>query len=444
MNFSSLYCVNLRKTLIYSVAVCAASLLFFFKDIKRTYYVLLSSFNKYELSLVGPINPEDSVSNHLLLFSTIYSEWIDYNLIPLYQSKNLLQKDVSKLVSKAKIPGKVILYLGILPHYERDNDKLDKIIKLINRSHLSREEHILIAYTMFESTAIPQNWVELINKNFDMVVIPDEFLRTVYQNAGVKRPIFALPLPIIYNVIKSSEDINQKKFIFGNLSSVQDRKNHIKLLEAFKIVNSQRQNTFLHLSTRTIEENETKKSIYSFIQQNDLKNISFVSQVLSSEAYQNFISNANAFVYPAKGEGFAIQPRESMLRGKPTIITNNTAHRTICRTGLAKCVKADTEKAAFYEFSPPLILGNNFDCTAEDLADAMLDVYDNYEKYAAKGDQMRQWVVDNYSPDALRARYINMVKPKKVILGDRNEITDEYLITNSEELYRKYSKLTNN
>jgi hypothetical protein len=34
-----------------------------------------------------------------------------------------------------------------------------------------------------------------------------------------------------------------------------------------------------------------------------------------------------------------------------------------------------------------------------------------------------------------------MVKPKKVILGDRNEITKDYLMTNSKELYNKFMNL---
>lgn len=48
----------------------------------------------------------------------------------------------------------------------------------------------------------------------------------------------------------------------------------------------------------------------------------------------------------------------------------------------------------------------------KDLANAMIYNYNNYEKYTAGDDQMRQWVIDNYSPDALGGKHIYMVKPK--------------------------------
>jgi hypothetical protein len=36
-----------------------------------------------------------------------------------------------------------------------------------------------------------------------------------------------------------------------------------------------------------------------------------------------------------------------------------------------------------------------------------------------------------------------MAKPSKVLLGDRNEITNDYLMTDSKELYEKYLKIEN-
>ena len=47
-------------------------------------------------------------------------------------------------------------------------------------------------------------------------------------------------------------------------------------------------------------------------------------------------------------------------------------------------------------------------------------------------------MVSQYSWNNLKYRYLNLVKPKKIILGDKNEVTDDYFMTNSKKLYRKY------
>jgi hypothetical protein len=37
-------------------------------------------------------------------------------------------------------------------------------------------------------------------------------------------------------------------------------------------------------------------------------------------------------------------------------------------------------------------------------------------------------------------KYRNLVKPRSVILGNRNEITDDYLMTDSPALFNKYKQ----
>ena len=45
---------------------------------------------------------------------------------------------------------------------------------------------------MLESTRIPDEWVNILNKKFDLVIVPDEFYESVYYSSGVKIPIFVL------------------------------------------------------------------------------------------------------------------------------------------------------------------------------------------------------------------------------------------------------------
>jgi len=160
---------------------------------------------------------------------------------------------------------------------------------------------------------------------------------------------------------------------------------------------------------------------------------------LSPDLYMDAQQQTDCFVYPSKGEGFSVQPREAMALGIPTIITNNTAQKTICNSGLVECVDSNIEKAAYYQLWEAII-GNNFDCTVDDLANAMLKVYENYDHYLKQSEAARAWAT-GYKYENLKEKYLNMVKPKKILLGDKNEITDDYLMTNSKELYEKYKAL---
>ena len=55
---------------------------------------------------------------------------------------------------------------------------------------------IKLAYSMVESTKIPNEWPSIINDHFDAVVVPDNCLVDIYKKCGVKKPIFVVAHPI--------------------------------------------------------------------------------------------------------------------------------------------------------------------------------------------------------------------------------------------------------
>jgi hypothetical protein len=50
---------------------------------------------------------------------------------------------------------------------------------------------------------------------------------------------------------------------------------------------------------------------------------------------------------------------------------------------------------------------------------------------------MREWA-SAYDYSRLSAKYECLISPKKVILGDVNEVTEDCIFTTSESLYKKY------
>jgi len=148
----------------------------------------------------------------------------------------------------------------------------------------------------------------------------------------------------------------------------------------------------------------------------------------------------DCYVSLSTGEGFAIGPRESLALGIPVIITNNTAHKTICQEGFVKSVPSNIIiPGTYYDFENDQ-KGYGFDCSIDDAARALKEIYDNYDFYLNKAQKGREWV-KQYLKENMTKKYLNLIKPTKILLGNKNIITDDYLMTNSISLYQKYLKI---
>ncbi len=301
------------------------------------------------------------------------------------------------------------------------------------------EDQIRIAYSMFESSAIPPMWVSILNTYFDAVAVPDPFLVDVYKNSGVKLPIFVLPLgldlePLLSQPLKTKRS---DPMVFANLSTCTPRKNQITLLRAFAAAFGNRSDVQLRLNSR-ISDNGYDEVIRSEIKALGLKNVIFTVETLPVSEYLSLFQTVDCYVNLAKGEGFSIQPREAMALGIPVICTNNTAQTTICETGLVRGVPATVAEPALYPWGS--YYGHAFNCTVEDAAAALRDVYTHYEDYLKCAPFARLFAARSHYPH-IRPLYLSLVKPKRVILGKENRLTADYLMTDSEELYKKYKNL---
>ena len=64
-------------------------------------------------------------------------------------------------------------------------------------------------------------------------------------------------------------------------------------------------------------------------------------------------------------------------------------------------------------------------------------MYEHSDQYLQRARRGRQWV-KQYLAENLAPKYRSLVVPKTVILGKRNKITNDYLITDSKVLFEKY------
>lgn len=390
--------------------------------------------NLTDLTIIGPTNETSSIGYFTVdVIETLKSE-LNINIVRLIRTDKealIASEEVQEIIEKPFLePGKVALMLDNML-WCKHHENYKKV----------PESKIKIAYSTFEMTKIPEQWAKILNKFFDLVAVTDSYWVKKYQDSGVKIPIFVVPLGVhkLDDLFNFEGKVNQRTpFVFGSAVTNTERKNLKLLVSAFDEEFDISENVVLKinscLSYRGIDVNDP------WFQSITKNRIFFTEKLLSRPDYVSFMRDLDCYINISKGEGFSITPREALALQVPCIISNNMGQETICNSGLVRNVASEIREPAdsnFQDVYGDIDLGYCFNCSIEDVRAALRDVYENYAMYSKKAQQGPLWV-SQYSWKNLKYRYLNLVKPKKIILGDRNEVTDDYFMTNSKRLYKKY------
>lgn len=390
------------------------------------------SLNGIDLTLVGQAWHGDGLGKILINFIECLKDRVSINWMPargaepVYQDLPQSAQQIIKKSSSSKV-GKVAILTDI-----------PWCIGQKKASLLPRGALIKLAYSMIESTRIPKEWVTIFNKYFDAVVVPDTFFVKVYKDSGVTIPIFVVPIamdlkPFLGTPFKKGRG---KPFIFGNLSQVRPHKNLELLIRAFAKAFGNNPDVKLVLNARYADNPNLLRAI---IKETGAQNIEFYHKPLAFNEMLALMKSFDCYVSFSKGEGFSLIPREILALGIPVIISDNTAQRTICKTGYVRGVPQSGTSKAHYEHLAG-DCGVQFETSLQDAVNSLLDVYNNYTFYLDKARKGRKWV-EKYTVDNLRPYYANLVKPKEVVRGSRNAITARFLVTSDSKLFEKYLKL---
>ena len=166
--------------------IILASCLLLFTTVFTVSYVLF--FSRPYLTIVGVVNMSDGLGRQSVeLIDTLRNEMsigFVQTAKPCYKS---VPVPVRRIIKNQYRPlGKVIVFEECIWTREKEHYKLLRTLK--------NDDQIRFAYTMFESTEIPKEWVSILNDYFDAAIVPDSYHIKVYQSCGVEIPIFVLPL----------------------------------------------------------------------------------------------------------------------------------------------------------------------------------------------------------------------------------------------------------
>jgi glycosyltransferase involved in cell wall biosynthesis len=383
----------------------------------------------YDVTVIGTVGHADGLARISVGVIDLLKNDLKINCIPTYMNLKDIDEDVQKIIlsSNKKLAGTVTFFCSPL-WYSNDPHLYKKV----------PNSKIKIAYSMLESTSIPPEWVSILNSHFDAVAVPDHFLVEVYENSGVNIPIFELPLGMYLNdfFLKEKRERPSDPFVFGTTVSCDERKNFSLIIESFAEEFGNEEGVILKLNSR-----QGSAAFYEeLIESLGVSNIIFTHDVLNKEQYVEFLDSFDCFINIAKGEGFSLCPREALALGIPCVLTSNSSQITICNSGLVRAVPSNIlEPTNYWGMFGGQQVGCFSTCYKEDVKAALRDVYTNYSVYLDKAKAGPEWA-SQYHWSNLKKKYLNLIKPKKIVHGEFNLITDDYLMTNSVKLYKKYKK----
>lgn len=410
-----------------------------FISILCTFFSFFSCIaHEYDLTVVGRVHNADGLCRIPITLIDMLKDDLKINHVAPFESiinTQDVEEDVKNILSNPdKSPGNVAILVD----------------GLWSVNHLTYayvpDSKIKIAYTMWESNQIPEKWVEILNQYFDACVVPDAFVSDTYRNSGVLIPIFVLPLCLSLDEFLSHPKPSRPKspFVFGCTATACQNKNQALLIQAFAEEFGNTKDILLRLSSRYAippKNSSWEKLIHSY----GTNNIFLSVGVMNNLQYLENMASLDCYVNISKGEGFSIGPREALALGIPCILTKNSAQITVVDSGLVRSVPSNIP-------APPPTdcdwvgafgtteMGFYSDCKLEDVKAALRDVYDHYGKYLNLAKKGPRWV-RQYDVKNLKSKYMSLIKPKWVVLGSTNEIGEDYIMTNSEKLYQKYTEL---
>lgn len=192
---------------------------------------------------------------------------------------------------------------GILLGYPTLYDKYGILARLGKR----------IAVTMFESTKLPEGWVEGLNQ-CAAVIVPAGFLVEIFRAEGVTVPIHVVPLGINEAYIKvQRQPRGDRPFTFLAIADRGLRKGWDLAWHAFRKAfhDSSQHKLILKCREKGMKNLSSADS-----------NVEILRGDLDDDEMAALYARCDAMVFPTRGEGFGLPPREFVATGGRAIVTN--------------------------------------------------------------------------------------------------------------------------
>ena len=202
----------------------------------------------------------------------------------------------------------------------------------------------LAGVTMHETNQLPAEYVEAINSCCKAAIVPSHWCSFVFGDSGVKVPIYVAPWGIDGDAWPYAERgltaTRPYRFLWSGTPG--PRKGWDLAYRAFRAAFGDSGHVELMLHFRKMPAGATPEMFKD-------RNVTVRAGVLPRAEYRAMLDEADAFIYPSRGEGFGLQPREAAATGMPVAATNwGGLAQNIDRWATFPISVKETEPAAYH------------------------------------------------------------------------------------------------
>lgn len=203
-----------------------------------------------------------------------------------------------------------------------------------------------LAMLFWEETYVPDNIVEMLNRNYRGVLAPSSSVARALAASGLSVPIrnvgFA-PMLEGYAAVgreRLQRGAVRRPFTFLHVSSCFPRKGVDILLAAYARAFDARSDVRLVIKGFPNPHNDVAERIGRLRQDHsNLADIEFINDVIGQDALVSLYRDADAMVLPTRGEGFNIAAAEAMVAGLRLIVTAHGGHMDFCQHAGVRLIK---------------------------------------------------------------------------------------------------------
>jgi glycosyltransferase involved in cell wall biosynthesis len=249
-------------------------------------------------------------------------------------------------------------------------------------------------YTMYECTKLPDDWADQINNKVERVIVPSQWLVEVFEENGVTRPVHVVPggiSPDEFPIFSTYHE--DRPFTFMCLGDRGSRKGFDVTWSAFYKAFGDSKDVRLLVKCRPESLNHI-----------DLSNSDRRVSVWRDDVEQmaDVYAQADCYVFPTKGEGYGMPPREAAACGLPVITTrwSGTADDIDCWAipiNTFKLEKSMLQSKGMWAYPD-----------VEEVAAHMRWVYEHREEARAKGRAAAQWLREHATWDHAAQKLIEL------------------------------------
>jgi len=243
--------------------------------------------------------------------------------------------------------------------------------------------HPLAVHTMFEATRLPEGWVEKLNTYADQVIVPCTWNAQVFRENGVTAPLDVARWGIdpgdYWPLERSREKGRPYTFLWSG--TPDGRKGWDVAYRAFRLAFGDDPGARLVLHFRQL--------LPQGLQGIKDPNVELLVGLFGRPRLRLSLRDADCYVFPSRGEGWGLPPREAAATGLPVIATDyGGLAEEIDEWGIPIRVKG-MSRAAYGEWDD---IGEWVDPDVDDVAAKMRYCYEHRSLAKQSGADAAQWL----------------------------------------------------